>query len=686
MKNMIRITAIAVLAALYGLSSCNYLSIEDYFDDEFRFDSIFNNKTNAKGYLWGTAGRFMDDAQIFTSAYTPGPYATDEAFTQANLNEYVGQAFVAGDVSATNGRSLHSTWTNMYRIIRQCNIFFARVDQVPDWTAQERYQMLSYNRFFRALAYYYLLINFGPPILVGDDVMNNNEPLSYYDNQRCLYHEAVEYICTELEEASNGLPVKGTIIDFGLPTKGAAYGLIARIRLMHASPAFNGNQNRLYQNGATAASYFGRWTRSTDGEHYVTQGAEDVERWALAAAACKRIMEMENVAMTPHPVTGSTGYDLYAVRSTAATLPLPSGPESIDPAYREDYPNGANGIDHFHSVSDLFTGEAVGAINPEYVWGRPSDHIASWTQRSHPVSKGSWSECCLPQSIIDRFKMRDGRSIYDSSEECPYLEVGFTGSEQNISGYRLLSGTYNMYNNREMRFYADVGFSGRFWPMTSTTESNYRNATIKYHYDSPDGKAAAHNSDIYTATGYVITKFVHEIDAFGGANARRMQKAWGVIRYAEILLSYAEALNWLDRSYTVRLGDKPYTVERNIEEMRAAFNRVRYRAGLPGLTEAELASPREMQVQIEQERLIEFLHENRRYFDVRRWGVYEERDKEPLMGMNVDAPESNFFERVQVNSIRATTRVVDKKLLFVPLDKNEVRSMTRVDQNPGWED
>jgi hypothetical protein len=242
-----------------------------------------------------------------------------------------------------------------------------------------------------------------------------------------------------------------------------------------------------------------------------------------------------------------------------------------------------------------------------------------------------------------------------------------------------------MYNNREMRFYANVGFSGRFWPMTSTTESNYRNATITYYYDSPDGKSQIRGEN-YNATGYVLTKFVHDIDAFGGANARRMPKAWGIIRYAEILLSYAEALNWLDKSYTITLGDKQYTVERNIEEMRTVFNKVRYRAGLPGLTDAELANPREMQVQIEQERLIEFLHENRRYFDVRRWGVYEERDKEPLMGMNVDAPASNYFERVQVNSLRATTRVVDKKLLFVPLDKNEVRSMTKVDQNPGWEE
>ena len=92
-----------------------------------------------------------------------------------------------------------------------------------------------------------------------------------------------------------------------------------------------------------------------------------------------------------------------------------------------------------------------------------------------------------------------------------------------------------------MRFYASVGFSECYWPCSSSTTSGLYNLTITYYYDSANGKL--NSATDYTPTGYVIKKFIHPSDAWDGTNARRMDKAFPIIRYADILLMYAEALN-----------------------------------------------------------------------------------------------------------------------------------------------
>jgi hypothetical protein len=164
-----------------------------------------------------------------------------------------------------------------------------------------------------------------------------------------------------------------------------------------------------------------------------------------------------------------------------------------------------------------------------------------------------------------------------------------------------------------------------------------------------------------------------------------MDKAFPIIRYAEILLSYAEALNNLTGSHTVTLGEYTQTLTRDEAEIKKAFNQVRYRAGLPGLSAAELRNQQTVQAQIERERMIELLHENRRYYDVRRWGIYEETENEPVSGMNADAAKSSFYQRVIPNTSIIGSRIVNRKMVFLPVPKTEIKRMPSLDQNPGWE-
>jgi hypothetical protein len=359
---------------------------------------------------------------------------------------------------------------------------------------------------------------------------------------------------------------------------------------------------------------------------------------------------------------------------------------TTDPNYYNSYPNGAAGIDPYKSYSELFNGESVMTANSEFVWARRTSVVNSNAQASFPDANSGSNGMCITQKIVDAYRMVDGRQINNASPDYPYSEIGFKAGLKSFSGYRFTPGEVsNMYVNREARFYASIGFSECFWPCESTTTAGNYNLTVTYYYDSRNGKSSVSTPTNYPITGYVVKKYIHPVDALFGTNARRSEKAFTMIRYAEILLSYAEALNNLTGSHEVVIDEQSQTFTRNTEEIKNSFNSVRYRAGLPGLSAAELADPSAVQAAIEQERMVEFLHENRRYYDVRRWGKYEDAENELIMGMNTDAPKEGFYQRVVPNTSRIGNRVVNKRLVFVPIPKNEIRRLPSLDQNPGWE-
>ena len=650
---------VAFIALYCSMSSCNYLNVDDYFMDTLGYDSIFQNKLNLQQYLWGTAAFFYDEGAIWGSTYTPGVVGSDEAFTMWDHDEYPGTQFVLGNINPDNLMSMN-VWPQMYKIIRKTNLIFQRIDECKDLTTLEEREILGYAHFMRAYAYYHILMNFGPVVLIGDETLETNEKPEYYNRERATYDESVDYICDELELAAKYIPLTVSMGQFGRPTRGAAYGLIARLRLQQASPLFNG--------GAAAKTHFASWKRTVDGVDYVSQ-QYDEKKWAVAAAAAKRVIDMGV-------------YELYTVKRDSTTMPLPKNVPS------GDFPNGAGNIDPFKSYSDMFTGEALSQKNTEFVWGRISSNVRNYTRHAFPIDNlGGWNGMAIPQKIVDAYYMVDGRDINDSSEEYPYSEIGFSSEKQSFSGYQLNNGVYNMYMNREMRFYASIGFSECFWPCLSTSESGRRNQTITYFKGGNSGKDRT-NSDIrnYPITGYVLMKFIHKDDAWAGNDAETLEKPFPIIRYAEILLSYVEALNNLTGGHTITDAEgNSQTFTRDVNEMAKYFNMIRYRAGLPGLTSAELSSPDQMFDLIVRERMIEFLHENRRFYDVRRWGIYEEVDKEPIVGMDTESRKDGYYERTVVNHPIARNRKVERKMIWLPISRQEIRKVPKMDQNPGWD-
>lgn len=661
LKHLIAVAAISG----YGLfSSCNYLNVDDFFMDTLNYDSIFQNKINLQQYVWGTSAFFSDEGAIWGSGSTPGVLATDEAFCVWDKDEYPGLLFALGRITSDNLAGLNN-WPQMYKIIRKCNIILNRISECKDLTSLEEREILGYTHFMRAYAYYNVLMNFGPVVLVGDETLETNETPEYYNRSRATYDESVDYICNEFEVAAKYMPLTVTISTFGRPTRGAALGLVARLRLQQASPMFNG--------GSVAKTHFGTWKRTEDNVFYISQ-EYDEKKWAVAAHAAKRIIDMGI-------------YDLHVVKRNPETPALPKGIPT------DDYPDGAGNVDAFKSYSDMFTGEALSQKNTEFIWGRMSGSVREYTRRVFPIHMGGWNGISVPQKLVDAYYMYDGKDIHQSSNEYPYDESSYDTNNKlgtTFSGYQLGGPNSNingMYLNREMRFYASIGFTERFWPALSTSDNTRKNQTITYYKGGSAGKDMT-DGDIrnFPITGYVPVKYIHKDDTWKGDEAETMQKPFPIIRYAEILLSYVEALNNLSGTHTITDEEgKQYTYSRNKDEMSEYFNRVRFRAGLPGLTPDDLATQQSMFDVIVRERMVEFFHENRRYYDVRRWGIYENVDKEPIVGMNTEERKDNYYQRTVVNHSIARNRKVERRMIFLPISRQEIRKVPKMDQNPGWD-
>ena len=186
----------------------------------------------------------------------------------------------------------------------------------------------------------------------------------------------------------------------------------------------------------------------------------------------------------------------------------------------------------------------------------------------------------------------------------------------------------------------------------------------------------------------MLKKYIHPEDNwYNGDGSTRTSKTFPIIRYAEILLSYAESVNHLTTTHTVTMeSGETYTLSRgaNLDEAVFGFNQVRFRSGQPALTAEQAASEDEFDAQIKHERFIEFLCEGRRFFDVRRWGILEEVESEPITGMNIESDASNYYVRTIINHSDYRNRTVDRKMVLLPLERNEVRKSRSLDQNPGW--
>ena len=170
-------------------------------------------------------------------------------------------------------------------------------------------------------------------------------------------------------------------------------------------------------------------------------------------------------------------------------------------------------------------------------------------------------------------------------------------------------------------------------------------------------------------TGYYLRRYIIESCDFTPEAEVSGKHSWIVSRYAEILLSYAEALNeYLGPDAT----DATFPLS-----ARAALNEVRANAGMPAVT---VTGKDDFRKAVQREWRVEFAFEDHRFWDVRRWKIAESTQKS-VSGVEItSAGGTRTYSRKLVEN-----RSWDDKMYLYPIPQAELFCDPNLGpQNPGW--
>ena len=283
--------------------------------------------------------------------------------------------------------SSYDYYNRFYKGIRRANQVIQRIHECEDISEVDRRDFTGRAHFLRAYLYYSLLRQYGPVPILPDDPLPTNGSTESLSFPRGTYDECVDYICENLESAAAMLlDERPDVSTYRVPTKGAALSIISRIRLEAASPWFNGNP------------YYYDFIRHIDGVPYISQ-TKDLQKWGIAAAAAKRVINLDK-------------YALFTVPKDADTPELPKNVPN------GNFPNGAGDIDPFRSYNDMFTGEELALNVSEYIWTAGFNNDVLYV--AFPAVMGGGNGLNVSQQLVDAYKMVDGYDINESSQEYPY--------------------------------------------------------------------------------------------------------------------------------------------------------------------------------------------------------------------------------------------------------------------------
>ena len=193
-KHILFAGAIAALLSGMSFTSCNFLDQDDNFNAIFKEDSIFHSAQNANGYLYYTPTMFPSASNIWGNSWTPGETASDEICVRWQTNEFWGAQFTVGSFNSESVPNW-GQWYQMYKVINRCNRMLANVDGVGDMTDNDKAEYKAMVHFIRGYAYYLLMQNWGPCLIIGDEIVSTSEDAEYYNRERSTMDETIDNIC-----------------------------------------------------------------------------------------------------------------------------------------------------------------------------------------------------------------------------------------------------------------------------------------------------------------------------------------------------------------------------------------------------------------------------------------------------------------------------------------------------------
>ena len=567
----------------------------------------------------------------------------------------------------TPSSGFYNKYALWYRAIRASFVFENNVDRNNELSAALKTQYKAEARFLRGYYYWLLLRQYGPVVLLKEQQGNEAD---FVNMARAPFDECVDYIVEMMDSAEKDLPLHwwNDQNQMGRPNKIVCKSVKSIVLTFAASPQWNGNSDY--------ADF-----KNPDGTPLVNT-TYDEAKWKRAAEASREVIKISE-----------------------------NNPEAKLRLYKNNEDGGGT-FNPYKSCVDVH----LKKWNSEIIFGTyGASNTEAWMIHASP-GPNNLGGVGPTQRVVDAFLMENGKTIEDPASG--YVEEGFStapnqhwnpnnraitteeGRKQMIQDIRESQawghweGDWNMYANREPRFYASIMYNKRVIPQVPDDidkRNYYSSAGQKNGYGRVELYLGGVSRGSGTYTFYPRTGYLAQKNNDPMANMRDRtfpQQYMNVyIRYAQILLDYIEALN----EYDPTNGD-----------IRKYWDLIRERAGVPSafVANPEIAGDKALQREfILRERQIELAFEGDRYFTSRRrWlahtpdagGAIDNRkwgDGGRMWGMNInagDAAANNFNFTDFYKRVPFETRVFEKAYYLFPIPESEINKSNNLVQNPWW--
>jgi hypothetical protein len=272
--------------------------------------------------------------------------------------------------------------------------------------------------------------------------------------------------------------------------------------------------------------------------------------------------------------------------------------------------------------------------------------------------------------------------------------AGNTPIQELVDDYEMMDGTKFNWNtpahksdpyvNREPRFYVSILYDGAAWKPRGKTADPANEIQAGTYFASAnkingiDTRQSSVENWNGSFTGYYFRKFI-DPDPGLNDNTGRQYIPWAYFRYTEAIFNYVEACIELAQD----------------DEARTWLNKIRFRAGMPAITESGDA----LRQRYRMEKRIEMAFEEQRYFDAKRWMVapqtlgrkttYIQIEGTLKAGQTAPSPyrkdKTKFdYTYLPVVNNSLENRVWMDKAYFRPIRLDETQRNALLVQNPGY--
>lgn len=264
-------------------------------------------------------------------------------------------------------------------------------------------------------------------------------------------------------------------------------------------------------------------------------------------------------------------------------------------------------------------------------------------------------------------RFTEGQRTYISGS---YPTQNLVDAFQTANGYDITLGS-NGWQTSDPEFDITKPYEGRdprFARAILADGMSFKGSTIETFVGGKDYSAT--RNDLGSPTGYYLRRYIQESTSFTPENTVTNKHQWIVYRYAEALLTYAEALN----EY---LGNPAATGGDFSVSALEALNMVRANAGMPDVTMTSQSDFREV---VRREWRVEFAFEDHRFWDVRRWDIGQATQGQ-IDGVEITrSGGKSDYKRMTVE-----TRTWSARQNLFPIPQSELFCNPKLNpQNTGW--